>query len=167
MVYVDLNPIRAGVANTLEKSNFTSIQERLKEHAKRQSSKFNEKTYSTKNSKYPNIGDDLLRFITCNREINFVSSRFRLSDYINLIGWASKYSKAAIPARLPAEIKRLLIRLQVDSHEWIMAIRQFEIRFFYAIGSMKEIEIYRKKMAKQWIQGKRSIRNLYRYSLGA
>jgi REP element-mobilizing transposase RayT len=35
MAYVDLNPIRAGVTDTLENSDFTSIQERLISHAKR------------------------------------------------------------------------------------------------------------------------------------
>lgn len=35
MAYVDLNPIRAGISDTLENSDFTSIQERLIQHAKR------------------------------------------------------------------------------------------------------------------------------------
>lgn len=35
MAYVDLNPVRAGVSETLENSDFTSIQERLIQHAKR------------------------------------------------------------------------------------------------------------------------------------
>ena len=33
MAYVDLNPVSAGIANTLEASNFTSIQERLFSYA--------------------------------------------------------------------------------------------------------------------------------------
>ncbi len=35
MAYVDLNPIRAGIADSLDNSDFTSIQERLINHAKR------------------------------------------------------------------------------------------------------------------------------------
>lgn len=35
MAYVDLNPIRAGVTDTLDNSDFTSIQERLITHAKK------------------------------------------------------------------------------------------------------------------------------------
>lgn len=35
MAYVDLNPIRAGVSESLESSDFTSIQERLIHHARR------------------------------------------------------------------------------------------------------------------------------------
>ena len=35
MAYVDLNPIRAGVTNSLDNSDFTSIQERLIDHAKK------------------------------------------------------------------------------------------------------------------------------------
>jgi hypothetical protein len=31
MAYVDLNPVRAGVARTLEESEFTSIYERIRE----------------------------------------------------------------------------------------------------------------------------------------
>ncbi len=35
MAYVDLNPIRAGVTDSLESSDFTSIQERLLDHARK------------------------------------------------------------------------------------------------------------------------------------
>lgn len=35
MAYVDLNPIRAGITDALDSSDFTSIQERLIDHAKR------------------------------------------------------------------------------------------------------------------------------------
>ncbi|MCG8507023.1 MAG: hypothetical protein MI755_20630 [Sphingomonadales bacterium] len=35
MAYVDLNPVRAGITESLETSDFTSIQERLIEHAKK------------------------------------------------------------------------------------------------------------------------------------
>src|SRR5262245_66558807 len=33
MSYVDLNPMRAGIAHSMEESDFTSIQQRLFEHA--------------------------------------------------------------------------------------------------------------------------------------
>jgi len=42
MAYVDLNPVRAAMANTLEKSDFTSIQERLYNFAKRRTNKTTE-----------------------------------------------------------------------------------------------------------------------------
>jgi hypothetical protein len=36
MSYVDLNPMRAGMARSLEESEFTSIQQRLEEYAREQ-----------------------------------------------------------------------------------------------------------------------------------
>lgn len=39
MAYVDLNPVRAGIVDTLEGSDFTSIQERLRERSKQKSQK--------------------------------------------------------------------------------------------------------------------------------
>jgi hypothetical protein len=39
MAYVDLNPIRANMADDLIKSDFTSIQQRLFDHAKRKQNK--------------------------------------------------------------------------------------------------------------------------------
>ena len=36
MAYVDLNPVRAGMANDLETSNFTSIQKRIAEYSNTQ-----------------------------------------------------------------------------------------------------------------------------------
>ena len=39
MAYVDLNPVRANMANDLMESDFTSIQQRLIDHIKNQSKK--------------------------------------------------------------------------------------------------------------------------------
>jgi hypothetical protein len=57
MSYVDLNPIRAGLAKTPEQSDFTSIQERIEAYAKQQKTRQIKQTAKEQPTKLYQIQD--------------------------------------------------------------------------------------------------------------
>jgi REP element-mobilizing transposase RayT len=93
MAYVDLNPIRAGIAATPETSDYTSIKARLLALGKQQPSA---------PCLHPFIGNP------SNSMLDGIP--FRLIDYIELVDWTARQfreGKAQMDAQLPSILQRL------------------------------------------------------------
>jgi len=105
MAYVDLNPIRAGIARTPEYSDHTSIKQRC---AKVQA-----------NSEQP---EELLPF-TGNADRGL---SFELHDYLELIDWSGRIMRHDKPCAVDAALPPLLERLDISEKSWQLLIRQFE-----------------------------------------
>ena len=109
MMYVDLNPIRAGVSDTLEEPDFTSIQDRLINFSKQQS----QQQQVTKPKKLGTVKKntnpcELLSFKGDESLVNNALATwtqqglpFSLLDYFELIDWTGRAirddKKGAIP----------------------------------------------------------------------
>lgn len=125
MAYVDLNPIRAGIAKTPEESDHTSIQYRI--NAAR----------ACKEPKY------LAPFADSNRENKSHVLPFHLSDYLemtDITGRAiSPNKRSSIEETTPA----LLELLNLNTEQWEELTTQFEDCFHCAAGSESYLEAYR------------------------
>ncbi|WP_239671048.1 transposase [Vibrio variabilis] len=134
MAYVDLNPIRAGVASAPETSDFTSIRARLKALKNQQ---------PTAPCLYPFIGNptnDMLDGIP-----------FRLMDYIELVDWTARQfreDKAQMSQRIPS----ILQRLDVNQTSWLKVCTQMEKTRATAIGTQKLALETKRALNKQKIQ---------------
>ncbi|USD68253.1 transposase [Vibrio sp. SCSIO 43136] len=116
MAYVDLNPVRAGIAKTPESSDFTSIKMRIK--ALRENK-------LTAPCLHPFVGSN-------NNTLNGIP--FRLLDYIELVDWTARqfrHEKYSIDTALPP----ILTRLGIHQHNWLKACTQLEKQHASAIGS--------------------------------
>src|SRR5690606_2670167 len=106
MAYVDLNPIRAGIADTLESSDYTSIQARIREVQQRTS---DELSPTLPPFEGPLRTDD-------KRSTMFLP--FALKNYLGLVDWSGRGvlndKKGTINHRTP----RLMKSLGLDDHEW-------------------------------------------------
>ena len=83
MVYVDLNPIRAGIADTLEDSTYTSIQQRITEYTNRISVDKKEET--------SNVHDDAHLELSCfiGDDPDTTGIHYHLADYFELADWTA------------------------------------------------------------------------------
>lgn len=121
MAYVDLNPIRAGVASQPESSEFTSIKARidaLQQHVP--------------------SAPGLYPFIGTQGSIKQLPEKdgipFRLIDYLELIDWTARQhrqGKASLNPQTPA----MLTRLALTPHCWLSACCQLEKRRASAVGN--------------------------------
>ncbi|USD64307.1 transposase [Vibrio sp. SCSIO 43136] len=139
VAYVDLNPVRAGVAKTPESSDFTSIKARIDALNQNQ---------TTAPCLHPFVGS------SNNLKLNGIP--FRLIDYLELIDWTARQfreGKYAMETALPP----ILDRLDIDSATWFKACVQLERPHVTAVGSISQIECAKAALNKT---------KIHLYSLG-
>jgi hypothetical protein len=133
MAYVDLNPIRADIAKTPEKSDYTSIQERIQIAKAKQTCTllpFQDKTHQ-KEKAIP----------------------FEHNDYLTLIDWSGRAILDNKQGSIPANTPPILIRLGIDKNDWINHIRYFERRFPTVAGNIDKLKQLAKQTSRRWIKG--------------
>jgi hypothetical protein len=125
MAYVDLNPVRAGMADTPETSSYTSIQERLQlEFDVRQA--IDDQTDS----------GDLLDFTTPLKPLLPFESRllnepqtgilFNFEEYLALVDWTGRIIRSDKRGHTDSSLPPILERLQISADQWRINATQFE-----------------------------------------
>jgi REP element-mobilizing transposase RayT len=182
MAYVDLNPIRAGMAGTLETSDFTSIQERLIEQAK----KIRNRSYSqhrlltnemTKHLVGHQPGAKQAKLI----ELAYIRKSFdniipiSTKSYLDLLNVTSQalqlgYSKQKEAKRLLDDHCKTLTQFGVSSDSWLANVRDFHKHYAIAAGSAASLLRYHQSRIKvgvdfkhphKWIRGINSSKLFY------
>lgn len=122
MAYVDLNPVRAQMADTPEDSDHTSIKQRI-QHARDGT-----------------IPPCLMRFQGDEHRDNLAGIPFVLEHYVELVDWTGKTTRlnkrGAIDSRLPP----ILNRLGIEEDTWLTISLEFEKSFRQWVGSAEAIQ---------------------------
>ncbi len=159
MSYVDLNPIRASMADTPEESDFTSIQERIK--AYRQAEK------SVKERQQSTIGSTKLFPLTqsqgneAQKGIDFAEE-----DYFRLIDWTGRAIRDDKQGSIPEELAPILERLKLNSDTWLSSVKSYNRDYFTAVGSIERIKSYAQSLKKCWFQGLSAAKKQLSYRCG-
>lgn len=136
MVYVDLNPIRAQMAETPETSDYTSIQHRLDK------------------SVHCAFHGDLLPFTGNNHQENAQQHiPYSLKDYIELVDWTGRQIRKSKRGYIDCSLPPILTRLEISVDCWLQNCQQLETRFHQVIGSMSSLKQFCRKLGQKWFQG--------------
>ena len=161
MVYVDLNPISAGMCETPEASDFTSIQQRLQA--------YQEKTADSQippRSQTDARGNN--RETSENIPLTVFSGGFNTQkdipfdeiDYFVLSDWTGRAvhprKKGAIPEGLPT----LLTRLDIPKERWIETVVSYEKHFSDYVGQEVNMRIAGASRGMKWLRGLRACQRL-------
>ena len=121
MAYVDLNPIRAGIAKTPEASDHTSIKQRTN-------------TTLTKQPKtlYPFIGNP--------RNNMPEGLPFKLTDYIELVEWTGKEMRKDNRGFIDSKLPPILQRLNIENENWLYLTQHFESKLKGLVGSVIKLK---------------------------
>ena len=123
IAYIDLNPIRAGIAETPEDSDHTSIKKRIQVAAKGM------------------IPTELMPFQGAERKDKADTGLpFSLKDYVELIEWTGRIIHPKKSGFIPAEKPPILQRLKISPEEWIGITEHFEDNFSTWIGNADSLE---------------------------
>jgi REP element-mobilizing transposase RayT len=143
MAYVDLNPIRAKIANTPETSNHTSIQKRTKaiQQHKRQPHK-------------------LLPFVGNPRQDMPQGIAFSLQDYCELVDTTGRIIRADKVGAISSAHSPILSRLGLTIEQWITLTTEFEQQFCYAAGAEQMMQAFKTHTHRKRIGGMRQAKRL-------
>ncbi len=136
MAYVDLNPIRADMAKTPEKSDYTSIQERIQQAMKKEPCSllcFSDKaTHKVQKEK---------------------SIPFEHNDYLALVDWSGRAILQNKRGSIPENTPPILARLGIDEKDWLNHIRYFERQFPTVAGNIEKFRQLAEQTSRKWIKG--------------
>lgn len=132
MLYIDLNPVRAGLASTPESSEFTSLKYRLKNNQ----------------AKCTNNIDKI--FNTTGNGDNLISVTFE--QYLMLI---DETARCVIKGKsaMNADLLPIMERLQVESTQFLNASNSFESSFSQIAGNVHSMQKYARYYNRRQMKG--------------
>lgn len=128
MAFVDLNPVRADMAETPETSDYTSIRERiaprfnLSEAVQSQSEQLFLK-------QFPLPLKPLLDFEEAFRNEPQRGLLFSLKDYLQLVDYTGRIINPNKRGHIPEQQPPILKRLELSTDEWLAEATEFEDRY--------------------------------------
>lgn len=142
LAYVDLNPIRAKMAETPEASDHTSIQQRIS---------------AAKDGQQPKR---LFPFAGNPSKPMPAGLPFRLQDYLELVDWSGRILREEKRGAIDGNLPPILDRLQIDPRHWLYLNKNFESRFKSLVGAAQSVRAACEQLGKRWAHG---IRDCERY----
>ena len=146
MSYVDLNPIRAKMARTPEKSDYTSIQQRIQ--------KLRGKALDN------NV--PLVSFTSSSQQTHKNGFAFSLEDYLHLVDWAGRAILKNKRGYIPANEPPILERLNINSDGFIdLMQKQDDLSQLSVMGSTSALSHYIDRLEKKFVKGLRLNQKLF------
>ena len=132
LAYVDLNPIRANMAETPEASNYTSLQQRL-------SKPVNQQIQAGLRKAYPALPAQvsikpLLHFESAIHETIKTGIPFSFTDYLQLVDWTGRQIHPGKRGALASDLPPILRRLAIEADQWLISSRKFELIYYQRFG---------------------------------
>ena len=125
MAYVDLNPVRAEMADTPEESEYTSIRERLRPQFELQQA-IDEQTECGDLLDFNSPLKALLPFenrLTAEQKSGIL---FNFRDYLALVDWTGRIIRSHKRGHIDNALPPILKRLQISADQWCINATQFE-----------------------------------------
>lgn len=137
MAYVDLNPVRAGIADTPESSDHTAVQKRI---------------YAIQNNQ-PDQPEELMPFAGNHRKEMPKGLAFHLRDYLDLIDWTGRCIRDDKRGSISNELPPILKRLQIEPEAWLSLTNGFEDLFTSLVGKERSVQAACEQQGKRWSHG--------------
>jgi len=176
MAYVDLNPIRAGLSETLEDSNYTSIQERIGVYVQARDSRVVAHEVPSPSSLSDAMGSGAINgqmdagepVVPAAPLVEFTGNTgdtdsglpFHFSDYLELVDWTGRAIRADRRGYIHEGVPPILTRLGIDAESWIDMVRHFRQHFYDYVGPAEALERCSRTLGRSWFRGVVACRKL-------
>ncbi|WP_335922511.1 transposase [Shewanella algae] len=149
MMYVDLNPIRADIADSLQTSDYTSIQERIEEVAEP----------ATANTSLK----PLLQFDGAATAAEQSGIPFHFADYLELIDWTGRAVREDKRGFIASSRPKLLLELGISDDAWITSAKEFRRQYSGMSGRWDAMCAMKAKYGGKWCRGKQQSQAIHPY----
>jgi len=173
MVYVDLNPIHADMAQTPEGSDFTSGQDRFKSAiAKEKLTKLREayQEERLKKQRQEEIDQIIQQLQDQTQRDAWLAPLSKTSidvahlgtgsildieaaDYLSLLDWTGRQSREDKPGKIPTDLAPILVRMEIEAEAWLETVRRFDHLFHRVAGRLKAMVKAAKERGRCWFKG--------------
>jgi len=165
LAYVDLNPVRAAIAETPEDSDYTSIQRRIRALQDTSAAKL----------EASNVADNegvaapalmtqppgLYPFVGGVRQGMPAGLPFHLADYLELVNWTGRAVREDKRGAIPDDLPPILERIGVSPQAWLQLATEFETHFCRWFGQPEHVEQACERAGQSWARGIRACRRLF------
>ncbi len=146
MTYVDLNPIRACMADTPEASDYTSIQARI---------------HAAKHVKHSTPTIPLAPFMGAEHNDKPMGLYYSLPDYIELVDQTGQAIRDDKRGFINNTLPPILNRLSIDGDEWLINCQHFESRLGRAVGRINHLIQHAQQQKQHWFQRMRAFEHMF------
>ena len=143
MAYVDLNPVRAGLARTLHGSDFTSIQDRLQDLERKRKQR---QKRTAPSMLVPFLNQDSESSITAKLPTT-------LKAYVELLEWTGRCFVEGKRGKLVGPPPALLREYELSAERWSAALADHKVGSVVFLGAPDSIEALARRRGKDWLSG--------------
>jgi hypothetical protein len=177
MVYVDLNPIRAGLAPTPEQSDCTSIQERIRAWHRQVSAQNSvpggnlqepHGIASPVPERFPVDATVPSDFWLCPIQSDAHQRgilQMSTPEYFDLVDTSGRILRSGKRGAIDADLAPILLRIGVKPDAWLNTISRFGSSFRLAAGLRTSLRSFAAQIGRHWITGVSAARAAFADSL--
>ena len=150
MSVLSANLIRAGLADTPENSDFTSIQERIRDWQEA-----NISTNATSPVDQPESNprvDSWLCPITSNPQRRGILN-ISEEQYLDLVDKSGREIRAGKRGSIHPDLAPILLRIGAKPESWVDTVSRFEEKFRVAAGTQSSLKKFADKIGVRWLVG--------------
>ena len=149
MSYVDLNPLRAGMADNPENSDFTSIQQRIIEYTKGANEPAPDKPHLTP-------------LESPNQDIHMNAFSFTSKDYLELVDWSGRAIRDGKIGAISSSLPPILKRLKLDPEHYLQHVRKGGRGYHVAaLGRVDRLREAAERLGRRFLKGHSHSKRLY------
>jgi hypothetical protein len=164
--YVDLNPVRAALAQTPETSSFTGARDRIDDMRERKVAKRKGKLHELERNRpgrrsgwlspvwtgepSAEVGPDPCCSGRRASRKGFLATM--LSDYVELLDWTGRQLREDKGGSIPDHLSPILERIGLSSSAWCKLIEDFGRTFKRVAGSAEQLSEEARRRGQRWIQ---------------
>ncbi|MBV2235338.1 MAG: hypothetical protein KUL75_07310 [Sterolibacterium sp.] len=173
MAYVDLNPVRAGMAERPEESEYTSIWQRLQAmnqpaawaEALEEAPPVSEGEGSPSGHPQPQIKAPLLPFVattsTADYSPGLACVPFAFDDYLELVDTVGRAVHPRKRGHIPEHAPKILARLGIDAESFIRYASRFLKEFGSAVGAPRHLAERAARGQAKYLRGMYAARRVF------